>query len=175
MRNCTRFTALSTFGTNGKSEFFDNSSNLIYFSDLEKDVNVSSARLFNKEKILVSCIKYVDSRNILATKYTLQVNGKEYLFQDLEGEGNLYCKDKNLYLKRGFFDKGFTLYSDDEKIMKVRTHTIFRDYLKAKYAININGKKSESKIDFLISVCLIYFILVYEAATVSQGRNMGSF
>lgn len=175
MRNCTRFTALSTFGTNKKSEFFNNFGNLIYFSDLEKDVNVSSARFFNKEKILVSCIKYVDSRNILATKYTLQVNGREYLFQDLEGEGNLYCKDKNLYLKRGFFDKGFKFYANNKKIMKVRTYSIFRNYLKAKYIVNINNTKSEDEINFLISVCLIYFILVYETATVFQGRNMGSF
>jgi|GEM_PF-6356214 len=175
MKNHTKITAISTFGSNGKSEFFDNYGNLIYFSDLKKSANNSHARLFNKEKILISTIEYINSRSVRATKYTLQINGKEYLFQDIEGNGNLRCKDNNFYLKRGFFDKGFTLYSKEEKIMKVRTHNIFRDYLKAKYIVNINNTKSEDEINFLISVCLIYFILVYETATVSQGMNMGSF
>ena len=175
MKSYTKITAISTFGTNGKSEFYNSNGSLIYFSDLKKSMDVSCAKLFNKEKILISCVKYIDSRNILATKYNLQVNGKEFLFQDIEGNGNLRCKDNNFYLKRGFFDKGFTLYSKEEKIMKVGTHNIFRDYLKAKYTIDINNTKSEGEINFLISVCLIYFILVYETATYSQGKNMGNF
>ena len=175
MRICAKITAISTFGTNGKSEFYNNNGDLMYFSELNKSIKNSCARLFNKDKVLISCIKYIDSRNILATKYNLQVNGKEYLFQDFEGGGNLCCRDGNFYLKRGFFDKGFTLYSRKEKIMKVRTYSFFRDYLKTKYTVDINNTKSESKINFLISVCLIYFILVYETATYSQGKNMGSF
>lgn len=168
------FTAISTFGSSGKVGFYDDSRNLIYFSDLRKSMNTSCARLFNKEKILISTIEYIDSRSVISIKYNLQINGKEYLFQDLEGNGNLCCRDENFYLKRGFFDKGFTLYFGEEKIVKVRTHNIFRDYLKAKYTVNIKDTKIESKTNFLISVCLIYFILVYETATYSQRNNMGS-
>ena len=168
--------AVSSYGSNGKAEFYDDSGNLVYFSSLEKGTNISCVKLFNKEKILISDIKYVDSRNVMATKYTLQVNNQKYLFGFCKDSANLQCKckDENFYLKRGFFDKGFTFYSNDEEIMKARTHTIFRDYLKANYTINISETRSKEEIDFLISVCLIYFILVYEAATFSQGNNIGS-
>lgn len=167
------FTSISSLGSNGKTVFYDEDGKLTYFSEYKKNLNENSMLLFKKDKVLISKIKYFSNRDVSANNYKIYIDNQEYLFKNC-GNKVLHCTNGNFYLKRNFFDKGFSFFSENKKLMKVKTYSFFRDYLRAKYYINIDNSVVEEKINFFISVCLLYFILVYESSLYTQAMNFGS-
>lgn len=167
-----KLTAISRIGDNGTSIFFNEMDAEVFFSRIENNENSFDAKLFDKGKNLVSNIYYRCSRSSVPREYLLHDSHADFLFICSEDPRMLVCRDSSMVLKRGFFDKSFKLFTGGKLLVKAKTFNFFRDYVRAKYYIEILDDK---RITFCCSVCLIYFILVFESATNTQRNNMGGF
>ena len=167
-----KMTAISRIGDNGTSTFYTEEGAEVFFSEIKNEKENSIAKLFDINKNLMASICYSCSRNSMPAEYLLKINGGQLLFLFNKVSNELTCEEKNLKLKRGLFDKSFKFFVNEKLLVKAKTYNLARDYIRAKYQIELFD---DGQVVFACSICLIYFILVYESATYTQANNLGGF
>ena len=164
-----RLIAFSKSNETENCKFFDTNNSLLYYSKIEKSEGKSKANIFDANGKLISSVSYADSKDSKPKKYILEISGENLVFS-FDQVGNLVCDDSKLKIKKVFLDKWFNLLKNENCFCSIRSFTFIKDWLSAKYTVDV---LNVDEIALCVSLCVMKFISLYEAAIFSTGNYLG--
>ena len=144
-------------------KFFDSNDCLLYYSKTEKSEGLSKTNIFDVNGNLVSSVSYADSKGSKPNSYVIEISGRNLVFS-FDQVGDLVCDEDKLRVKRVFLDKWFNLLKDENRFCSVRSFTFIKDWLSAKYTVDV---LNVDETVLCVSLCVMKFISLYEAAIFS--------
>ena len=150
-------------------KFFDDNNQLLYYSTLEKSGNNCKVSVFNSSNALISSIVYAESTNLKKNTFVVEISNQEFIFS-FNRDGFLVCEDQGLKIEGVFLDKWFNLLKNGKCFCSVRSFTFIKDWLSAKYTIDIFDVDES---DLCITLCVMKFISKYESAVLSTTNYFG--
>ena len=150
-------------------KFFDSNNSLAYYSLQEKSGINCKVNVFNANNDLISCITCNDSKELKRNTYVIEKSNQKFVFS-FDHSGDLVCEEHGLKLKNVFLDKWFKLTKNEKCFCSVRSFTFVKDWLSAKYTVELINV---DEIDLCVSLCIVKFMSIYEAAIFSTTHYFG--